>query len=452
MGFLGQIKNKKSAIKVLAAILTLLLVFILTVLSYLVYLALDYSRIGNIDLAVVNNTSNRLTKGQVESESLTISTYNIGFGAYSREYSFFMDKAEFKEDYVESQKMTNTAGKYSRAISKTEAEANPTGAYKTISENIVPSFGAVDFALYQEVDTGSTRSYQVDQLMLGDLAHDDYARVFASNYHSGYLMYPFSSPIGASNSGISTYSKYEVSAAKRKEFTVSTVFVDKFFDLDRAFTVTEIPILGMEEKLFIFNVHMSAYDESGEIRKAQLLDLKEAFLEARDANGRSNYIIVGGDFNHDLIISSDRVDVETATWFDEQELDGFKTDWYNFLRADHTLAEGSDFLNPKTGEIEPYKNDLFGTDLHAYGATNLPSARDASLPFQDKNDNGIIDNFMCAIDGFLVSSNIFVERIETIGSGPSGQSENLDPGDPRYGYGFVYSDHNPVVMEFSLIV
>ena len=451
MGFLGQIQNKKSAMKILAAILTLLLVFFLTVLSYLVYLAVDYSRIGNITLEVTNNTTTKLTKSQAVNESLTISSYNIGFGAYSRDYSFFMDKAEFKEEYVESQNMTKTVGKYSRALNKSEAEANAAGAYQTISEAIVPSYGEVDFALYQEVDTDSTRSYGVDQLILGDLAHDQYARVFASNYHSGYLMYPFSSPIGASNSGISTYSKYEISEAKRQEFTVSTVFVDKFFDLDRAFTVTEIPIEGMEERLFIFNVHMSAYDESGEIRKAQLLDLKEAFLEARDANNRSNYIIVGGDFNHDLIISSDRSDIAEATWFDRQELDGFKTDWYNFLRADHTLDEDSDFLNPKTGEIEPYQNDLYGTDLHAYGAVNLPSARDASIPFQDKNENGIIDNFMCAIDGFLVSSNVLVERVEVVGSGENGQPETLDPSDPRFGYGFVYSDHNPVVMEFSLI-
>ncbi len=58
---------------------------------------------------------------------------------------------------------------------------------------------------------------------------------------------------------------------------------------------------------------------------------------------------------------------------------------------------------------------------------------------------------MCAIDGFLVSSNVLVERVEVVGSGENGQPETLDPSDPRFGYGFVYSDHNPVVMEFSLI-
>lgn len=452
MGFLGKVENKSSAKKILTIILLILLVFFLTVISYVTYLAIDYSRIGNINLEVKNNTSTKLTSTKVTNESLTISTYNIGFGAYSREYSFFMDKAEFKEQYVDSQNMTKTVGKYSRALNKDAARDNALGAYQTISESIVPTYGEVDFALYQEVDTSSTRTYKVDQLILGDLAHADYARVFASNYHSGYLMYPFTSPIGASNSGITTYSKYALSNAKRKEFTVSTVFVDKFFDLDRAFTISEVEIDGMDASLFIFNVHMSAYDESGLIRKAQLIDLKNAVTAARTYGNRDNYVIVGGDFNHDLIISSDTTALEDATWFDKQELDGFKTDWYNFLRADSSVVEGSDFFNPKSGETEAYVNDLNGTDLRAYGAVNLPSARDASIPFVDKNENGIIDNFMCAIDGFLVSSNIEVELIETVGSGLNAQEENLAATDPRFGYGFVYSDHNPVVMQFKLIV
>lgn len=443
---------KKILKRIFVSLGALVLVVVLLVGGYVAYLAIDYSRIGNVELEVVNNPTSKLTKAKVESESLLISTYNIGFGAYSRDYSFFMDKAEFKEAYVSSQGQTNTAGKYSRALNKSAASNNPIGAYETISENIVSTYGEVDFALYQEVDTGSTRSYQVDQVALGDLAHSEYGRVFASNYHSGYLMYPFSSPIGASNSGITTYSKYQIKEADRHEFTLSDGFFDRFFDLDRAFSVSQIEIEGLEEMLFIFNVHMSAYDASGEIRRAQLLDLKEAVVAASNYNNKENYVIVGGDFNHDLIMSNDAVEFSEATWFNEQEQEGFKTDWYNFLRADRSITEGSDFLNPKTGEIEPYSFDLSGTDLRAYGPVNLPSARDASIPFVDKNENDIIDNFMCSIDGFLVSDNIVVNLVETIGSGPNGQEEDLLASDPRYGYGFVYSDHNPVVMDFSLVL
>ncbi|MFA5486376.1 MAG: hypothetical protein WC275_04800, partial [Bacilli bacterium] len=79
------------------------------------------------------------------------------------------------------------------------------------------------------------------------------------------------------------------------------------------------------------------------------------------------------------------------------------------------------------------------------------TCRDASIPFQDKNNNGIVDNAMVSIDGFLVSDNIEVTHIETIGSGENKQVETLDASDPRYGLGFVYSDHNPVLMNFKLL-
>lgn len=442
---------KKIVKRILITIGTLLLVVILIAGGYLTYLALDYSRIGNVELDIKNNSINKLTKSHVEANSLVISTYNIGFGAYSRDYSFFMDKAEFKEAYQDAQGKVKTVGQYARAISKEAAEKNAKGAFKTIAQNIVPIYGEVDFALYQEVDTKSTRTYKVDQLALGDLAHADYARVFASNYHSSYLMYPFSSPIGASNSGIATYSKYQVKQANRHEFTLADSLFDKLFDLDRAFSVIEIEIDGSDRMLYIFNVHMSAYDASGKIREAQLVDLKEAVNTARHFNNKDNFVIVGGDFNHDLIYSNNLVDINAVTWFNKQELDGFKTDWYNFIKADRTKAEGSDFYNPKTGQIESYKNDLAGTDLRAIGATNLPSARDASIPFTNLGDPNVIDNFMCAIDGFLVSENVFVHNVEVVGSGANAQEENLPVEDIRHGFGFVYSDHNPVLMEFSLI-
>lgn len=442
----------KTVKRILISVGIVLGVVVLVAGSYLGYLALDYSRIGNVELEIKNNPTNKLTKEHAESNSLTISTYNIGFGAYSRDYSFFMDKAEFKEEYASNQASKATVGQYSRAISKEAAAKNAKGAYQTITENIVPKYGEVDFALYQEVDTKSTRTYKVDQLALGDMAHEDYARVFASNYHSSYLMYPFSSPIGASNSGITTYSKYQVKQADRHEFTLADSLFDKLFDLDRAFSVAQIEIEGTDASLFIFNIHMSAYDATGKIREAQLVDLKDAVNAARHFNDKDNYVVVGGDFNHDLIYSSDQVDINTVSWFNKQELDGFKTDWYNFIKADHTKAEGSDFFNPKTGKIEPYKNDLAGTDLRAFGAINLPSARDASIPFSNLGDPNVIDNFMCAIDGYLVSDNIFVHRVEVVGSGENAQEENLPIDDIRYGYGFVYSDHNPVIMEFSLII
>ena len=62
---------------------------------------------------------------------------------------------------------------------------NINGAYDTIA-----ALGDLDFMLYQEVDTSSTKSYKVNQYEIGNKKHADYATIYGINYHSAYLMYP----------------------------------------------------------------------------------------------------------------------------------------------------------------------------------------------------------------------------------------------------------------------
>lgn len=45
------------------------------------------------------------------------------------------------------------------------------------------------------------------------------------------------------------------------------------------------------------NVHLSAYDKGGVYRKKQLQQLN-SFLEVEYQKG--NYVVCGGDFNHDI--------------------------------------------------------------------------------------------------------------------------------------------------------
>lgn len=419
---------------------------VILLLGYIGYVSLSYYRIGDQPITVNNNQTQIISRNDLDTKAFRISTYNIGFGAYERDYSFFMDTSEFKEEYVASQGIKETAGTRARGKSKARVLANTTGAYQTID-----TLGDLDFMLYQEVDTKSTRAYNVNQLDMGNAVHDSYASVYGVNYHSSYLAYPLHEPIGASNSGITTYSKYKINNAERKEFKITESFFGKFFDLDRAFTVSEIEIADSVQKLYVINVHMSAYDANGVVRKVQLEQLKEAISLARDKDGHNNFVLVGGDFNHDLVIDNSEADdhYETAI-FDKQETAILKTDWYNYLRLNEAL-DGTMVANRITGESEPYVYDFKGLDLKAYGPTNIGTCRDASIPFVDQNNNGIVDNSMVTIDGFLVSDNIEITAIETVGSGIGGQAENLEVSDPRYGLGFVYSDHNPVVMSFKLI-
>ena len=74
---------KKAWKIVLAVVLALLVV----VLGYVAYVFIDYHRIGNQELTVERNAAATVEVGK----EYGILSYNIGFGAYEDDYSFFMD-------------------------------------------------------------------------------------------------------------------------------------------------------------------------------------------------------------------------------------------------------------------------------------------------------------------------------------------------------------------------
>ena len=97
-------KKMKKPLKItLISVGSVLLVVILVAISYLGYVIGSYSRIGDIALEVNNNQTATIKSSDIDSKSFKITSYNIGFGAYERDYSFFMDSSVFKEEYVASQ-------------------------------------------------------------------------------------------------------------------------------------------------------------------------------------------------------------------------------------------------------------------------------------------------------------------------------------------------------------
>ena len=55
------------------------------------------------------------------------------------------------------------------------------------------------------------RSYHVNQKDFIKTAMAGYASVFANNFHSAYLFYPFSDPHGAVQAGLLNFSRYQIS-------------------------------------------------------------------------------------------------------------------------------------------------------------------------------------------------------------------------------------------------
>ncbi len=306
---------KKTIVRVVSIVLA---VFVLTVLSYLAYVVLSYRRIDdNISLSVEGTAEKKVP----ENTELSLITYNIGFGAYSADYSFFMD-----------------GGEHSRACSEDAVLENTDGALDIIkSEN-------PDFALLQEVDTDGTRSYHINQKEILKDGLKNYDSVFAENYNSPYFLYPFNEPIGANKSGIITFSRFGIESAVRRSLPIENSF-NKFIDLDRAYSVSVIKTES-GKNLVIYNVHLSAYTSDGTIADEQLKMLSRDMKKQYDDG---NFVIAAGDFNKDL------------------------------------LGDSSKYFKRSDGEFNwaaPFDSSLLPKGFTHHTGFNIPTCRNADSPFR----------------------------------------------------------------------
>lgn len=265
-------KHSKNIIKTVVIILAAV---IFSVLSYLLYVVLSYYRVEDKkSLEILNGTNMLAPVGQ----ELTLINYNIGFGAYSKDYSFFMD-----------------GGEHSRAFSKEAVSENTNGAIEAVKKE------NPQFILFQEVDVSGTRSYKVNQTEIISKEFSDFDRVFAQNYDSPYFLYPFNEPIGANKSGLMTFSSFDINSSVRRSLPIEETLY-KYLDLDRAYTVSDIKTSN-GKSLVLYNVHLSAYTSDGSIADEQLKMLCE---DMKKQYNKGNYVIAAGDFNKDMLGDSSK--------------------------------------------------------------------------------------------------------------------------------------------------
>ncbi len=324
--------SKKKLVLIIA--LSVVAAMLVTVGAYLLYVVCSYYRVeDNIPLDV----SGEAAGGAPVGETVTIVTYNIGFGAYSDEYSFFMD-----------------GGEYSRAFSEAAVRENTAGALAAV-QAVNP-----DFVLFQEVDVDGDRSYHVDQAALLGEGFGGFARVFGQNYDSPYFFYPFTSPIGANRSGLLTVSGYGITHAYRRSLPIEDSLY-KYLDLDRAYTVSRIPTANGRE-LVLYNVHLSAYTSDGTIADEQMR-LLAADMQAEYEKG--NYVVAGGDFNKDLLGDSSK----------------------HFTRTE------GDFTWAK-----PFDMSLLPEGFTCHTGANLPTCRNADSAYRGDGTDFVlsVDGFLCS--------------------------------------------------------
>lgn len=371
--------------KVIIGIAAVVGAIVLAIGAYAAYVMLSYYRLPDgmqIDAEAPADAAAPLERigigaegpASAPSPELTVVAANLGFGAYGPDFDFFMD-----------------GGSGSVAPSPDYVRGNIEG-----SADAIASLGP-DFVLFQEVDLDGSRSHHVDEYALLRERFADDASVFVQNYDSPYLAWPPYAPHGANKAGLATFSRYTIDGTLRRSLPISEG-MSKLLDLDRCYTVSRIPT-STGADLVLINVHLSAYGADEEVMRSQREMLYDDMRKERDAG---NYVIAGGDFNHDMLGVSNEI-------------------YGNVTDTEASWAKPFDFGSVPEGFAIACKAQL---DSGTFDSA--ATCRDAGRPYDGTNDRWVMD-------AFIYSDNVACLDQRTL---------DLD---------FAYSDHNPVYLRFALV-
>ena len=236
-------------------------------------------------------------------DTLSIVTWNCGYGALGDNADFFMD-----------------GGKGVRTADRARLDANLKGITDRLSA-LKP-----DIAILQEVDLSSARSHRVDETAVFAQALAGYSSAFATNYKALYVPYPVP-PIGQVHSGIQTLAASAASEAKRFQLPCPFSWPIRLANLKRCMLVTRYDLEGTDRQLVVVNFHLEAYDDGA--GKAEQTKKLVSFLKKEAA--MRNYVIAGGDFNQSLEREG------TAYRFDPELWTPGQLDWAAFDEAGLTV-------------------------------------------------------------------------------------------------------------------
>lgn len=248
-----------------------------------------------------------------------------------------------------------------------------------------------DIYLFQEVDIDSKRSYNINEY---EKIKENFngSASFAYMFNSLYIPYPIFDTVGHVESGLVTLNNLKVTTSTRISLPNSYSWPMKSVMYKNCLLEQRIDIADSDKEIVIYNIHLDAYgNESG---KSEQLDKLVSIMQEEYAKG--NYVIAGGDFN--------------------QTFPGVNLDKYPIIDTDNftPMQISQDYLP------EGLK---FAVDFEK------PTARLLNEEYSGNYDN----TQLYIIDGYIISSNIECQKVETI--------EN----------NFSYSDHHPVKISIKLL-
>jgi len=323
----------------IGGVVIILLILLVSIISYFALTEYKPDEIENSRI-IKNNITSKTKK------IMKITTLNTGYSCLDKSQDFFIE-----------------GGKGSRCVSRNKTQSN--------LKNIIKLLRGLnsDFYFLQEVDEPCRRSCFTSQMRYISKKFNDYNSSYVNNYIVKYVPLPLFKPMGSITSGLLSLSKYKISDSKRYQLKGKEPFFKRIFFLKRCMMVNKI-IYKNGKELTLINIHLSAYDKGGYLRKQQIKHLIEFINEISKTN---KHVIIGGDWNHLL---------------DDSRYKESMPDWVSLL--------------PKA---------LFDTKYRMVYDNEENTVRSEDTPYEKGK------NFETIIDGFLVSPNIEVIKVKTTDSG-----------------------------------
>lgn len=307
---------------------------------------------------------------------LSLTIWNTGYAGLGAESDFFYDRGH----------QLISAGSMIRSP-RESVDKNLAGITQAISS--IQS----DIFLLQEVDITARRSYYLPMFDSIRQQKTNYAAFFATNYKIARVPLPLLEPwraYGQAHSGLATLSRWQPRTSTRLQLPGSFGWPTRLFQLDRCLSVHQFSTPQAGKDLIVINMHNSAHDQDGSLKKMEMEYLRKRVL---DFYNQGHYVIVGGDWN--------------------QTPPNFRFDTF----SPH---------NPRNHTQINITPDFLPADWKWIYDPTTPTNRKLYEPYRPG------ETFTTLIDFFLVSPNIQVRKVKAINQA------------------FQFSDHQPVWMEVEL--
>jgi endonuclease/exonuclease/phosphatase family metal-dependent hydrolase len=300
------------------------------------------------------------SEGQpVAGAEISILNWNIGYAGLGKDSDFVMDGGEMLQP-----------------PSRETVETNVDGIQNILNAN------KSDIHLFQEISEPDMLTWGVDVLAAITKTLGDHNMSYSSDFRTRFIPTKW-----ALRHGLATYTRVQSEPVELIRLTLEPTRLGGI--VQRQYHIRKTGLTGSDgTEWVVLNIHLSAFDEGGNVRLKQLDELIEI---ANEYYQNGNHVIVGGDWNIQLSDTEfpTTTKEEFLFWRTKLPRERIKPDWQIVV--------------------------------------------DETTPTMRSNERTYVkgENFTSIIDGYMVSPNVEVLDVKTIDTN------------------FEYTDHQPIMARFT---